>query len=114
MIQIHFYTTCQSDYFGGHHKPVVQVMVDGTTTYEQVKLDLLDYGTIEPLEDLLDDTQWEEYKLAVVKWFNDIAPEDMSKLLWDRTLDVPEDGDDWDVYSYFIIDIEETEDETDI
>jgi len=41
--------TCTSDYFSGSHLPVVQVLVGGTTTYQDIKESLLDYQTFEHL-----------------------------------------------------------------
>ena len=47
--------TCTSDYFSGHHLPVVQVLVGGTTTYSDIKESLLDYQTFEHI--------YEDYKM---------------------------------------------------
>lgn len=35
-ITVSFYDACLPDYFGGHHKPVLQVPVDGNTTRKQL------------------------------------------------------------------------------
>jgi len=35
-IIISFYDVCLPDYFGGHHKPVLQYPVDGATTRKQL------------------------------------------------------------------------------
>lgn len=40
-ITVAFYDCCLPDYFGGHHKPVLQVPVDGNTTRKQLYNDLL-------------------------------------------------------------------------
>ena len=62
-ITVHYYDCCLSDYFGGHHRPVLQRPVDGSTTrkdlydglmYElqsgvidwQIELNSLDYDAI--------------------------------------------------------------------
>ena len=43
---INHLSTCCSDYFQGSRLPVVQVMVDENTTYQDIKLELLnDYNT---------------------------------------------------------------------
>ena len=35
-ITVSFYCCCLPDYFGGHHKPVLQCPVDGNTTRKQL------------------------------------------------------------------------------
>ena len=40
-IIISFYDVCLPDYFGGHHKPVLQVPVDGNTTRKEIYSSLL-------------------------------------------------------------------------
>lgn len=35
-IKLSFVDACLPDYFGGHHLPVLQVPVDGTTTRQQI------------------------------------------------------------------------------
>lgn len=40
-ITVSFYDACLSDYFGGHHKPVLQVPVDGNTTRKELYSSLL-------------------------------------------------------------------------
>ena len=35
-ITVSFYDACLPDYFGGHHKPVLQYPVDGSTTRKQL------------------------------------------------------------------------------
>lgn len=35
-ITVSFYDACLPDYFGGHHKPVLQVPVDGNTTRKEI------------------------------------------------------------------------------
>lgn len=91
--------TCNSQYFGGHHLPVVQVLVDGNTTYKDIKESLLDiYTSTDHIEDLDE----EAYKEAVEELFANFT-----------TLDyVPDslygigsmDGEDeWDCYMYFVV-----------
>lgn len=115
--ELNYFQTCLSDYFTGSHKPVVQVPVDGTTTLENLKDMLLDYQATEHLEDL--DT--ESYNQAVLDYFTSIwesgkwkTVEDMMEELWDGSLPVFENEEDYDegcVYSYFIL--EELEGEED-
>lgn len=40
-ITVHYYDCCLSDYFGGHHKPVLQYPVDGSTTRRELYSGLL-------------------------------------------------------------------------
>lgn len=40
-IIVSFYDACLPDYFGGHHKPVLQVPVDGNTTRKELYSSLL-------------------------------------------------------------------------
>lgn len=40
-ITVSFYNVCLPDYFGGHHKPVLQVPVDGNTTRKDIHSSLL-------------------------------------------------------------------------
>ena len=40
-IIVSFYDACLPDYFGGHHKPVLQYPVDGSTTRKQLYNGLL-------------------------------------------------------------------------
>lgn len=40
-ITVSFYDACLPDYFGGHHKPVLQCPVDGNTTRKELYSSLL-------------------------------------------------------------------------
>ena len=40
-ITVHYYDCCLPDYFGGHHKPVLQYPVDGATTRKDLYSGLL-------------------------------------------------------------------------
>ena len=40
-ITVSFYDCCLPDYFGGHHKPVLQYPVDGNTTRKELYSGLL-------------------------------------------------------------------------
>jgi hypothetical protein len=40
-ITVSFHDCCLPDYFGGHHKPVLQVMVDGNITRKELYAGLL-------------------------------------------------------------------------
>ena len=99
--------TCTSQYFRGHHLPVVQVMVDENTTYQDIKLELLnDYNTWH-----LDDLNWDVYVEAVHELFANFTS---LTYVPDSLYDVGsmEDCDEWDLYMYFVIEtVEEEEDE---
>lgn len=100
--------TCCSDYFRGHNLPVVQVMVDENTTYQDIKLSLLDtYYSIDHLEDIDSD----KYVEAVHDLFANFTS---LTYVPDSLYDVGsmEDYDEWDLYMYFVIEtVEEDEDE---
>ncbi|MFA6201274.1 MAG: hypothetical protein WC679_12810 [Bacteroidales bacterium] len=90
---------CNSQYFRGHHLPVVQVLVDENTTYKDVKLALLDtYSSIDHLEDI--DT--EAYVEAVNAFFENFTSLDYVP---DSFCDIgsAEENEEHDVYMYFVI-----------
>ena len=97
--------TMNSQYFGGNHNPVVQVMVDGTTTYAELKDRLL---SICEATDHIEELDVPAYVKAVELMFNLVAPEDMENL-FDSRLDVPydEEWDDYDCYAYFVLETNE-------
>jgi hypothetical protein len=99
--------TCSCDYFRGHHLPVVQVLVDENTTYQNIKVDLLDtYQTIDHLEDI--DT--DKYVEAVHDLFSNFTSLDYVP---DTLYGVGsmEDSEEWDLYMYFVIETVENEDD---
>lgn len=57
-ITVSFYDCCFPDYFGGHHKPVLQYPVDGSTTRKQ-----LYNGLLSELAEGVIDYQIDENKL---------------------------------------------------
>jgi len=90
---------------------MVQVMVDGNTTNEQLVEDLLDDFAYSHLVDryFKDESYYDEYREAVNAWVDLYfvnhrgTREDMEDK-WNTTLGVPEDEDDeWDCCSYFVI-----------
>ena len=103
---LNYIDTCVSDYFNGHHLPVVQIPVVSTSTYGEVREELLDINSsIDHLEGLDE----EDYRNAVSCMFDGI---DMDQIVHssvgiedlpsDDTYD-PSDG----VYMFFVIDREE-------
>lgn len=91
--------TCCSDYFRGHHLPVVQVLVDENTTYTDIKLQLLDTYTATGHIEKLDT---EAYVQAVHDLFSNFTSTDYVP---DALYDVGnmEDSEEWDLYMYFVI-----------
>lgn len=99
---------CNSQYFGGHHLPVVQVLVDEDTTYKDIKDSLLDiYTSTDHIEDL----DVEAYKAAVEELFVNFTTLDYvpDSLYYIGSMDDAENNEEWDCYMYFIV--EEVEEE---
>lgn len=91
--------TCRADYFSGHHLPVVQVLVDENTTYQDIKLALLDtYSSIDHIEDI--DT--DKYVEAVHDLFSNFTSLDYVP---DTLYEVGsmEEQEEWDLYMYFVV-----------
>lgn len=111
-MKISYYETCNSQYHAGHSIPVVQVPVDGNTTFKEVRDMLLDPQATEHLDVLGEFNLWKEYDIAVNYLFDYYAEQNLPKR-WDFSLDVPrDDQDEWDVYAYFVLFLdEESEDE---
>ena len=96
--------TCWSDYFSGHHLPVIQVLVDENTTYQDIKLALLDTYH---LVDHIDDIDCEKYIEAVHELFSNF---ETLTFVPDTLYEVGsmEDNEEWDLYMYFtLMEIEE-------
>jgi hypothetical protein len=94
--------TCSSDYFSGHHLPVVQVLVDENSTYKDIKDGLLSYWATDHIEDL----NTEAYELAVNELFEnftslDYVPDTLAYVGGSM------EEEDWDLYMYFVIDLGE-------
>jgi hypothetical protein len=90
--------TCHSDYFQGSGLPVVQVMVDENTTYQDIKLELLnDYNTWH-----LEELDWDKYVEAVHELFANFTT---LTYVPDTLYEVGnmEDYGEWDLYMYFTI-----------
>lgn len=97
--------TCNSQYFAGHHLPVVQVLVDENTTYQDIKLSLLDtYSSIDHIEDI--DT--DKYIQAVHDLFSNFTSLDyVPDILYE--VGNMEDEEEWDLYMYFVVEGVENE-----
>lgn len=91
--------TCNSQYFSGHHLPVIQVLVDENTTYQDIKLAMLDtYSSIDHIEDI--DT--DKYVEAVHDLFSNFTSLDYVP---DTLYEVGsmEEEEEWDLYMYFVV-----------
>lgn len=91
--------TCRSDYFSGHHLPVVQVLVDENTTYQDIKLALLDtYSSIDHIEDI--DT--DKYVEAVHNLFAGFKSLDFTPVYLENIGNMEEE-EEWDLCMYFVV-----------
>lgn len=109
-ITVSFYDCCLPDYFGGHHKPVLQVPVDWNTTRKQLYDCLLSELTEGVIDYDIDDNNldYDDIRQAIkdcIFWNatcedNDILRPDLDK--WE------ESDDNCDsVYAFFVVDWEE-------
>jgi hypothetical protein len=104
--KIYHVGTMNSQYFGGNHNPVVQALVTGSTTYEELKEELLSSYNIDHIEEL--DTP--AYIKAVELMFQSILPHEMENT-FNASLEIPydEEWDDYDCYAYFVVETVEEE-----
>ena len=110
-ITVSFYDACLPDYFGGHHKPVLQCPVDGTTTRKELCGGLLWELQSGVIDYQIDENQldYEEIRQAIRACIyfkpecgdNDILFPDLE--IWEES----DDNCDCTVYAFFIIDWEE-------
>lgn len=97
--QLNYLCTCTTDYFQGSSKPVVQVLVDENSTFQDIQSNLLEYIATCHLEDL--DT--EAYEKALNDYFDNIPfmatriPEQL------KGVGSMEEHDEWDLYMYFTL-----------
>lgn len=91
--------TCCSDYFRGHHLPVVQVLVDENTTYQNIKIQLLDTGYVLGHLEEIDEAKYVDAVHDLFSNFTSLS------YVPDTLYDVGnmEDHDEWDLYMYFVI-----------
>ena len=113
-ITVSFYDACLPDYFGGHHRPVLQVPVDGNTTRKglySLLLSELAQGVI--------DYQIDENRLdydAIRQAIKDciyFKPEWQDDDILFPSLDIGEEADNnyESCYAFFIVDWEEIDNE---
>ncbi|CAB4168868.1 hypothetical protein UFOVP1516_39 [uncultured Caudovirales phage] len=102
---LRYLDTCTSDYFRGYHNDVVQVVVDGATTLQDIKDMMLDvYWSTDHIEDL-DDAA---YKLAVEELFRSVS--NMEEL-YDYSIEVCPEGEELWEYCYAFFGLDTVEDE---
>lgn len=93
--------TCTSDYFCGYgsDREVIQVLVDETSTYQDIKDGILTWQARDHIEDL----DVEAYTEAVMELFKDIKfpATTIPKVL--QGVGSMEDKEDWDLYMFFTL-----------
>ena len=107
-ITVSFYDACLTDYFGGHHKPVLQVPVDGNTTRKELYSSLLS----ELAEGVIDweieqnGLDYEEISQAIKDCIFWNAECDNNDILFPDLEIVVEDSDS-QCYAFFIVECED-------
>lgn len=112
-ITVSFYDACLPDYFGGHHKPVLQCPVDGNTTRKQLYDGLLSELAEGVIDYEIDNNQldYDAIREAIKDCIffkpecsnDDVIFPDLDK--WEET----DDDCDCLVYAFFVVNWEETE-----
>lgn len=113
-ITVNFYDACLPDYFGGHHLPVLQYPVDGSTTRKELYNGLLSELALGVID----------YQIAQLNLDYDAIRQAIKDcIFWDAecsnndilfpNLNKWEESDDNcdSVYAFFIVDWEESENE---
>lgn len=111
-ITVSFYDACLPDYFGGHHKPVLQVPVDGNTTRKELYSSLLSELAQGVIDYQIDENRLDYDAIRqAIKELIYFKPEwqDDDILFPDLPAYEELESDDSMVYAFFIIDWEETE-----
>jgi hypothetical protein len=100
----------QTQYFGGHHCPTFVVTVDGLTTYNTLKTEVLDWQTTDHLADevFYFEHAGDMFNAAVEELFSSV--EDMDAVVWPDLEVPPEDEeemqewyDNWEGVAWFIV-----------
>lgn len=106
-ITISFYDVCLPDYFGGHHRPVLQVPVDGSTTRKELYSSLLSELAMGVIDYEIDENQLEYDAISqAIKDCIFFKPECSNDDILFPDLDKWDESDDYSVYAFFIIDWE--------
>lgn len=103
---INHVSTCLPDYFSGSHHPVVQVILTNTSTYKEVKAELLDWQT----SDHIDDLDFDAYKQAIEVMFANVTLDEVI----DPSLDELEDDCCDYVHMFFVVEENEEEEVNDV
>jgi len=91
---------CNSQYFRGHHLPVVQIMVDGNTTYQELMVELLNWQNTDHIQDL----DWDAYQDAIDELFDAVKADPSNKVFPDMEVPTTEgEMEEWDVCAFFVI-----------
>ena len=109
-ITVSFYDCCLPDYFGGHHKPVLQVPVDGNTTRKELYSSLLSELAQGVIDYQIDENQLDYDAIReAIKECIYFKPECSNDDILFPDLPAYEDleSDDSMVYTFFVIDSEE-------
>ena len=112
-ITISFYDVCLPDYFGGHHRPVLQVPVDGITTRKQLYDGLLSELNMGIIDYQINENQldYDAIKQAIFDCLF-FKPECSNDDILFPDLDKWDESDYCDsVYAFFVIDWKESENE---
>ena len=115
VITISFVGCCLPDYFSGHHLPVLQAMVDGTTTRKQLCNDLiseLNQGVID---------YYFEYKFDFKLPYEEVKQAIKDCIFWNEkckdndivfpSLDVSPDDCESLCYAFFVVNCEKESNE---
>ena len=113
-ITLSFYDACLPDYFGGHHRPVLQVPVDGNTTRKELYDGLLSELALGVIDWQIDENQLEYDDIRqAIKGSIYFKPECKDGDILFPDLPAYEDleSDDCMVYAFFVVDWKESENE---
>lgn len=109
-ITVSFYNVCLPDYFGGHHKPVLQVPVDGNTTRKELYSSLLSELAMGVIDYQIDENrlEYDAIRQAIKECIffkpeckeDDILFPNLEK--WDES----DDNCDAIVFAFFVVDWE--------
>ena len=107
------YDACLPDYFGGHHKPVLQVPVDGNTTRHELFIGLCDEVNSGAIDYEIEKNNLDALAIrrAILDclYFDDSRKE--SDILFPDLELWTDDGNCEFCYAFFIVDWEESENE---
>lgn len=108
-ITVSFYDACLPDYFGGHHRPVLQVPVDGKTTRHELFIGLCDEVGSGIIDYQIDENQldYDDIRQAIkncIFWNDNCKADDIAFPHLPAYEEL--ESDDCSVYAFFIVDWE--------